>query len=58
MLSVREIASGQVMPGGRSTPRGRGGSVEFCCCGGGIGTPFEGGRCWYPAGADFQYVSI
>lgn len=28
MLSVREIASGHVSPGGSSTPRGRGGIEE------------------------------
>lgn len=28
VLRVREMASGQLSPWGRSTPRGRGGSVE------------------------------
>jgi hypothetical protein len=42
VLRVREIASGQLRPGGRSTPRGRGGIDEFGLLGGGIGTPLEG----------------
>ena len=48
VLSVREIASGQVRPGGRSTPRGRGGRDELFCApkGRGIGTPLEGMAEW------------
>ena len=58
MLRVREIASGQVNPGGRSTPRGRGGIEEFRFIGGGTGTPFDGiGGGWYPVGADWGSIS-
>lgn len=51
MLSVREIESGQVSPGGRSMPWGRGGKVLApfggAMPGGGTGTPFKGrGGCW------------
>lgn len=42
VLRVREMASGQVKPGGRSTPRGRGGIDELGFIGGGTGTPLEG----------------
>lgn len=42
VLRVREIASGQVKPGGRSTPRGRGGIEELEFIGGGTGTPLDG----------------
>jgi hypothetical protein len=42
VLRVREIASGQVKPGGRSTPSGRGGIEELGFMGGGTGTPLEG----------------
>jgi hypothetical protein len=42
VLRVREIASGQLRPGGRSTPRGRGGIEELEFAGGGMGMPFEG----------------
>jgi hypothetical protein len=41
VLRVREIASGQLRPGGRSTPRGRGGIEELGLFEGGIGTPLE-----------------
>jgi hypothetical protein len=41
-LRVRDIASGQLRPGGRSTPRGRGGIEELGFVGGGMGTPLEG----------------
>ena len=46
MFSVREIASGQVRPGGSSTPAGRGGREEpFCAEAPEI--PFEGPEvCW------------
>lgn len=49
VLRVREMASGQLRPCGRSTPRGRGGRDEAlelwgCCCD--IETPLEGGGCW------------
>jgi hypothetical protein len=46
MLRVREIASGQVRPGGSSTPAGRGGKEEpFCVEEPDI--PFEGPEaCW------------
>jgi hypothetical protein len=58
VLRVREIASGQVNPGGRSTPRGRGGIEEFRFIGGGTGTPFDGiGGGWYPVGADWGTIS-
>lgn len=44
VLRVREMASGQVKPGGKSAPAGRGGIVEFGLIGGGAaGMPFEGG---------------
>jgi hypothetical protein len=49
VLRVREMASGQLSPGGRSTPRGRGGREEFegAGIGGGIEKPFGGiGLCW------------
>ena len=43
VFRVREMASGQLRPGGRSAPIGRGGREElFCGGGGGIGIPFEG----------------
>ncbi len=43
VLRVREIASGQLRPCGRSTPSGRGGIDEFADGGGGgTETPFEG----------------
>ena len=45
VLRVREMASGQVRPGGRSMPVGRGGREEDC--GGGMVMPFEGGGAWY-----------
>ena len=48
MLRVRDIASGQVRPGGRSIPRGRGGMEELV--GGADGCaekPFKGSvRFW------------
>lgn len=49
MLRVREMASGQESPAGRSTPCGRGGrEVLPIAPGGGTATPFEGGGgCWY-----------
>jgi hypothetical protein len=48
VLRVREMASGQVRPGGRSTPSGRGGREELFCAaeGGGMGTPLEGTGRW------------
>lgn len=46
MLRVREIASGQVRPGGRSTPVGREGREELLC-NGAADIPFDGrGVCW------------
>lgn len=47
VLSVRDIASGQFRPGGRSTPKGSGGSVDAPAPGGGgaAATPFEGAGC-------------
>lgn len=46
VLSVREIESGQVRPGGRSIPWGKGGNVLApfggAMPGGGMGTPFRG----------------
>jgi hypothetical protein len=48
VLRVREMASGQVRPWGRSTPRGRGGNEEefegggIGRDGGGTGRPFVG----------------
>jgi hypothetical protein len=47
VFSVREMASGQLRPGGRSTPMGRGGRVEVLGWGGGLESPLEGrGVCW------------
>jgi hypothetical protein len=43
VLRVREIASGQVRPGGRSTPVGRGGNEEAFWGIGRLESPFEGG---------------
>lgn len=47
VLRVREMASGQVRPGGRSTPLGRGGREEIFCGSGVPDSPFEGrDACW------------
>lgn len=53
MFSVRDIASGQVRPGGRSAPIGRGGREDIEAPPIGACVPFSGtAGGWYPTGVD------